>query len=120
MFNTKCICGLVYVGHANWSGTRSILVFNRTNGIATEGSKNSIAVTDLPTTNLIHQNVSILLACRSGSTKFNTDSIAAAMSKHFKGIVLGSENKLNINGSGPYSPSEYGETIWNEFYGVNT
>ena len=115
MMETPCICGLIYIGHATWHGTRSGLVFNQRNGIATEKTTHSIDVRDLPTENLIPGNASMLIACRSRSKKHGADSIAKKMSEHFNGQVLGSENKLNFTSDGPHTPENLGETLWNVF-----
>jgi len=115
MTEIKCICGLIYVGHGTWNNDISTLVFRDTNGIAVERTKHSIPVTDLPTENLIPESVSVLIACRSGSMRYSRDSIAKKMSEHFKGNVMGSENKLNLNKEGPNTPKERGGTKWNIF-----
>ena len=113
---TKCICGIIYVGHGYRRKSNSVLKFNTESQLAVEEIPCALTVHELPTKNFIPDSVSILAACCGGTIDANFVSIAQKMSEHFKGKVMASQNKLNFGESGPYTPDDKGETIWNIFY----
>ena len=120
----KCICGIIFIGHAGSTDGPSRLIFDNDTSIATEtDSTNSdrYHYSSLNTENFVQNNLSLLLGCRSASDKrfkkvlkmeFEKEgkfiSIAKALSQHFKGTVIGSYNKLNFDGGVPYTPSHAG------------
>lgn len=128
----KCICGIIFIGHAGSTDGPSRLIFDNATSIATEtDSTNSgrYLYSSLNTENFVQNNLSLLLGCRSASDKrfskvlkmeFEKEgkfiSIAEALSQHFKGTVIGSYNKLNFDGGVPYTPSHAGGNDFRIFY----
>lgn len=97
---TECICGYIYIGHAN-NEKPPRLIFSSTDSIAVKGKPPyRHAYTEIDNSNLVSGNVSALFGCNSSSTFFEKESIAEVLSRHFGGDVLGSNRGLNYTNDG--------------------
>ncbi len=107
----QCICGFIYIGHASSESPR-IIFDAHSSSISSQPSPmqtfEKFDVSELSTKNLLPNNISAIFGCKSA--KKGTSgilSISEAFSKHFRGIVIGSENGLNFDGGNPYTPNGY-------------
>ncbi len=87
---------VIYIGHASRSPSR--LIFNKDDSISINGGSMSNKrkhYSNLPNDNILPNNISALLGCNTATDGVN--SIANALSKHFRGTVIGSNNSINLS-----------------------
>ncbi len=115
--STKCVCGIIYIGHASIEPSR--LIFDESaSSLATrnaDSGKQRHPLSSLPTQNILPNSVSAIYGCRSAASDSNGGvSVAQALSQHFQGTAIGSVNKLNFDGGDPYTPfwsqKDFGKT----------
>ena len=106
----RCICGIIYIGHASIDPSR--IIFNEDESIATTTSPNvpgRFPYSALPTSNILPGNTSALFGCQTSVG--GEASIAGALSSHFGGTVVGAEGKVNFDGGDPYTSGKNKFTI---------